>query len=239
VSADEECDSKVGCSNQCQLEPGFSFVGGGGDDSCIPIKQWKEGIASVLKAGAQKCSRERQYLNVTNGANGQGKCSKAPTQIVGRVSSALASSVIIPSGNEPSAASQGGQVLSQDFAKQLSGSGVTSVFAVCAANRAQVCAKVNDPSLHNAARRCVTQASYECVEVNTDARYCDTPEAIQAGGVKMSRGYSSRTDHHGQVCVFNSCKTPASWRLGDKSRIKKEAWCFGVAAGAGVVHYLI
>jgi cysteine-rich repeat protein len=247
ISGSEECEvgtaGTSGCTD-CKLDPGFTWVGGTGDLSCVPTHQWQQDVNDQLSRGVTQCARQEgpSYWEVAKPVSGEGACVETPNEIEGSARSMLETSIEPDAAAGATAAAQGGLILSPDFAEQLANPKLDTAFAVCKANRVQVCAMASVDTMAKPIRRCLSQARYDCVEVNVDATYCDSKEGKDLGAVKTSRAYESRTDSDGQVCVLKGCNVPSSWHLfgrSNSSQIEPAAWCFEVGANAGVLHYLV
>jgi len=243
ISGSEQCEAPSGCTD-CKLDAGFAWVGGVGAHSCLPAQNWQEDTTRRLHEGVMQCASEQfpSYWKVNEAQSGRGQCVSAPSAIKGRAESVLATSIQVSPDGGASAAAQGGLLLSANFASQLEYPKLDSAFALCKASRAQVCATEHVETIPQPIRRCVSQASYDCVEVNVDASYCDSKEGKDLGAVKTSRPYGSRTDSNGQVCIFEACNLPSKWHMRGRSNssvIRPAAWCFEIGASAGVSHYLV
>jgi cysteine-rich repeat protein len=243
ISGIEQCESPTGCTD-CKLNPGFTWVGGVGALSVLPTDQWLEDMKKQLHEGVTQCTKESDpsYWKVAEPRSGQGQCAHAPSAVKGQAESALDTSIKLAWAGGASAAAQGGVLLSANFANQLEHPKLDSAFALCKVSRTQLCAMEFSETMPRPSRRCISQGSYDCVEVNVDASYCDTQEGKDLGAVKTSRPYRSRTDSNGQVCIFEACNVPSSWHLlgqSNASAIQPSAWCFDVGASSGVLHYLV
>eukprot|EP00656_Telonema_subtile_P007354 TRINITY_DN13450_c0_g2_i1.p1 TRINITY_DN13450_c0_g2~~TRINITY_DN13450_c0_g2_i1.p1 ORF type:complete len:1138 (-),score=270.83 TRINITY_DN13450_c0_g2_i1:74-3487(-) len=224
----EQCDDGNdqdgdGCSSYCKIEPSFVCVGEQ-DSQCYPSEQHSKQVLHSMIEESTVCSSLHQAFLPTNFSTGAGQCTPLTdtttaqsTQSGDRL--ALGASTSVYAGLVQQAAKQ--DILGSS--KRSLHESSSSHYSACRVDVASMCVNSNALS-----RQCVRRASYSCVEVVMEARFCDTHREEFPGDLQLRESEAKRLQ---TVCVFAGCKLPSDWTTSTGGPVDEIDWCNEAALG--------